>query len=167
MGMKHLTTSASITLLVSALCVSGAFASPMADRVLVIKSQKRLLLLRAGSVLKSYRIALGRKPGAKTCQGDCRTPEGRYVIDRHNSRSRFYKSLHISYPNAVDLSQARKTGHSAGGEVMIHGLPRGFEDLGTLQATRNWTKGCIAVSNREMDEIWQLVADGTPIDIRP
>ncbi|HEY6838715.1 MAG TPA: L,D-transpeptidase family protein, partial [Geobacteraceae bacterium] len=78
-----------------------------------------------------------------------------------------YKALHLSYPNAADLAQARRNGTSPGGDIMIHGLPRGFEDLGEFQASVNWTKGCIALSNTEMDELWQLVPDGTPIDIKP
>lgn len=138
------------------------------DRVVVMKKERRLLLIRNGEVLKSYRVALGKNPvGPKMRQGDRRTPEGSYVVDYRKSRSRFYKALHISYPNASDLAQARKTGVAPGGDIMIHGLPEGYEDLGEFQATVNWTKGCIALSNTEMDELWQLVPDGTPIEIKP
>jgi murein L,D-transpeptidase YafK len=119
-------------------------------------------------VIRSYKVALGRNPlGHKQKAGDCRTPEGNYTIDRHKKDSKFYKSLHISYPNSNDLAAAKKRGHSPGSDIMIHGLPKGFEDLADLHFGRNWTKGCIAVNNTEMDELWQLVANGTPIEIRP
>ncbi len=138
-----------------------------ADKVLIIKSEKLLLLLKDGEILKSYKVALGKKMGPKVRRGDNRTPEGVYFIDRHDISSKFYKSLHISYPNPSDIIRAQKSGHSPGDELAIHGLPKGFEDLGTFQAKRNWTKGCIAVSNEEMDEIWELVTDGTPVKIIP
>lgn len=148
---------------------SAAYASGTvhADKVVVIKDEKLLLLLRDGKILKSYRVSVGRNPGRRVRRGDDRTPEGRYVIDGRNPRSSYYKALHISYPNASDIRNARKFGVSPGGEVLIHGLPSGFEDLGVSHADLNWTRGCIAVSNEEMDEIWQLVADGTPIRIIP
>ena len=147
--------------------VADASGTIQADKVLVVKNEKLLLLLRDGKILKSYRVAIGRKPGRRVRQGDNRTPEGRYVIDGRNPGSSYYKALHISYPNASDVSNARKLGVSPGGEVLIHGLPSGFEDLGPSHADLNWTRGCIAVSNEEMDEIWELVADGTPVRIAP
>lgn len=137
------------------------------DKVVVIKDEKLLLLLHDGKILKSYKVSVGRKPGRRVRRGDNRTPEGNYVIDRRNPNSSFYKSLHISYPSASDIRIARKLGVSTGEEVLIHGLPEGFEDLGPFHAEINWTRGCIAVSNEEMDEIWELVADGTPIKILP
>lgn len=148
---------------------SAAYASGTihADKVVVIKNEKLLLLLHNGEVLKSYKVSVGRKPGRRVRSGDNRTPEGIYVIDRRNPKSSYYKSLHISYPNASDVRIARQLGVSPGGEVAIHGLPSGFEDLGASHAELNWTRGCIAVSNEEMDEIWQLVADGTPVKIVP
>jgi murein L,D-transpeptidase YafK len=138
-----------------------------ADRVVVRKKEGIMLLLKNGETLKSYRVALGREPGPKNRQGDNRTPEGTYVLDSRNSRSRFYRSLHISYPNAADISAARKHCVNPGRDIMIHGLPKGFEDLAEYHTDRNWTKGCIAVSNAELDEIWRLVPNGTPIEIRP
>jgi murein L,D-transpeptidase YafK len=152
---------------VFAYSTAHASGSIHADKVVVIKDEKLLLLLRNGKILKSYKVAIGRNPGRRVRQGDNRTPEGKYVIDRRNPMSSYYKALHISYPNASDIRIARELGVSTGEEVLIHGLPEGFEDLGTSHADLNWTRGCIAVSNEEMDEIWELVADGTPIKILP
>src|SRR5262249_25609436 len=110
------------------------------------------------SILRSYRVALGREPvGHKLCEGDGRTPEGRYVIDGRNPKSRYYLSLHISYPNAEDVARAKAAGIEPGGDIMIHGLRDG-----TLREG-DWTQGCIAVTDEEMDEIWALVPDGTEI----
>ena len=169
--MKKSTVARNLVLgvLLGIFVASVADASGMiqADKVLVVKNEKLLLLLRDGKILKSYRVAIGRKPGRRMRQGDNRTPEGSYVIDGRNPGSIYYKALHISYPNASDVRNARKLGASPGGEVLIHGLPSGFEDLGASHADLNWTRGCIAVSNEEMDEIWELVADGTPVRIVP
>ncbi|RNC72798.1 MAG: hypothetical protein ED859_01615 [Desulfuromonadales bacterium] len=146
----------------------GAASMAGADRVVVIKSERRLMLLKNGEVLKSYEVALGKEPvGHKRRQGDKRTPEGVYVLDRRNAGSRFHRSIHISYPNRDDILNARKQGVAPGGDVMIHGLPKGMEKLEELHTVVNWTNGCIAVTNAEMDEIWRHVPDGTPIEIRP
>ena len=146
----------------------GAFASfPHADKVLVIKSKRVLLLLQNGSILREYQICLGRNPkGRKTRQGDYRTPEGTYVLDSRNPKSSFHLSLHISYPSKTDSLEARRLGVSPGSSIMIHGLPDGItiDDIGGYQ---DWTKGCIAVSNSAIEEIWRLVPDGTPIEIKP
>lgn len=139
-----------------------------ADKVVVIKGERSLLLLRNGEVLKTYKVALGVNPvGPKTRQGDKRTPEGTYHLDRRNARSKFYRSMHISYPNSEDTEKARARGILPGRDIMIHGLPKGYGYLGELHRMNDWTKGCIAVTNSEMDEIWTLVSDGTPIEIRP
>ncbi len=155
--------------LLGLLLSSTAYASSTihADRVVVIKNENRLVLFRNGEILKDYKISIGRNPGRKVRKGDNRTPEGIYIIDRHNPRSSFYKALHISYPNASDVRAARRLGASPGGKVLIHGLPEGFEDFGEAQSSCNWTRGCIAVSNADMDEIWELVPDGTPVEITP
>jgi murein L,D-transpeptidase YafK len=146
----------------------AAAAIPRVERVVIYKSRQTMQLLAGNEVVRSYQVALGRNPlGHKERAGDFRTPEGAYVIDRHKGDSRFYKSLHISYPNSRDLAAAKNRGLAPGGNIMIHGLPKGFEDLADVHYRRNWTKGCIAVNNAEMDEIWQLVADGTPIVIKP
>jgi len=150
------------------LYAGGAFASlAQADKVLVIKSKRVLMLIQNGSILREYQICLGRNPkGRKTRQGDYRTPEGTYILDSRNPKSSFHLSLHISYPNKTDSLEARRLGVSPGNSIMIHGLPEGMtiDDLGGYG---DWTKGCIAVSNTAIEEIWQLVPDGTPIEIIP
>jgi len=143
-------------------------ANAKADRVVVIKSQRILTLMRQGKALKSYKVALGGNPiGPKVERGDHKTPEGNYVLDRRNAKSRFYRSIHISYPDEKDRAHAAKLGVSPGGDVFIHGLPNGFGWLGRIHLERDWTDGCIAVTDEEMDEIWQAVPDGTPIEIKP
>jgi murein L,D-transpeptidase YafK len=125
-------------------------------------------LMHAGQVLKTYKIALGSEPiGPKTRQGDHRTPEGDYVIDRRNVQSQFHRSLHISYPNAADRDHARKLGVSPGGDIFIHGLPNGYGFIGGAHRARDWTDGCVAVTDQEIEEIWKLVDNGTPVEIRP
>ncbi len=138
------------------------------DQVIVIKSQRTLTLLSQGKVLKTYKVALGGAPiGAKEQQGDHKTPEGHYFLDRRNAKSRFYKSIHVSYPDEQDKKRAAQRDVSPGGDIMVHGLPNGFGWLGATHRNMDWTDGCIAVTNAEMDEIWELVADGTPIEIKP
>jgi murein L,D-transpeptidase YafK len=133
-----------------------------ADRVVVRKGRREMMLLRGQSVLRTYRVALGREPvGHKEQEGDGRTPEGRYVIDRRNPKSRYHLALRISYPNAEDAARAGEAGVSPGGDIMIHGLKDGERREG------DWTQGCIAVTDEEMDEIWSLVGDGTEIWIEP
>ena len=135
------------------------------DRVVVDKSERLLALYRGDQVIRTYRVALGRNPlGPKRVQGDGRTPEGRYRIDYRNPKSKFYRALHVSYPNATDVATARRLGASPGGAIMIHGLPNGVAAVGENE---DWTEGCIAVPNEVMDELWTLVADGTPIEIQP
>ena len=146
----------------------GTLASfVQADRVVVVKSKRILILLQNGSVVKTYQICLGRNPvGNKIREGDSRTPEGSYILDFRNPKSNFHLSLHISYPEKEDSVRARQLGVSPGRDIMIHGFPDGFsmDDLGKQ---RDWTKGCIAVSNADIEEIWQLVPNGTPIEILP
>ena len=118
--------------------------------------------------MKVYKVALGGDPvGPKTKQGDHKTPEGVYVLDFRNAHSQFYKSIHISYPSQRDRAVARRKGISPGGDVFVHGLPNGFGAVGAAHRLKDWTDGCIAVTNQEMDEIWQAVPDGTEIEIRP
>ena len=139
-----------------------------ADKVVVIKSKRLLMFLKEGEIFKAYKIALGKQPtGHKTKAGDHRTPEGRYILDSRNSKSKYYLAIHISYPNETDILNAQKRGVAPGGGIMIHGLPQRLDKVGALHGFLDWTNGCIAVTNSEMEEIWQFVPDGTPIEIKP
>ena len=141
---------------------------PAADRIVVHKSQRKLLLMRGDTILRSYKVALGLNPtGQKEREGDFRTPEGRYTLIRRNPRSDFFLSLQVSYPNDSDIRQARKKGWQPGGAIMIHGLPNTLRHEPEYYETRDWTDGCIAVSNADMVEIWLLTPDNTPIEILP
>ena len=125
-------------------------------------------LMSGGRVLKTYKIALGSEPvGPKTWQGDHRTPEGTFVIDRRNAQSQFHRSLHISYPRPEDRERARHLGVSPGGDIFIHGLPNGYGLVGAAHRLRDWTDGCIAVTDQEIEEIWRMVDDGTTVEIHP
>ena len=138
------------------------------DRILIEKSARRLMLISQGEVIKTYKIALGGNPlGPKERQGDNKTPEGVYVIDARNRDSRFHLSLHISYPNERDRDRARELGDSPGGDIMIHGVKNGFSWMGDAHAGVDWTKGCIAVTNEEIEEIARLAPNGTIVEIRP
>lgn len=157
-----------VLLLAPFLFAFGETPGTSVDRVVVYKHERRMVLLSRGKELRSYRVALGGEPiGAKARQGDHRTPEGSYVLDSRNANSHFYKAFHVSYPNSTDIAAARKLGISAGGDIMLHGLPKEYAFVGKAQALHDWTAGCIAVSNEEMDEIWRLVRVGTPIEIKP
>jgi murein L,D-transpeptidase YafK len=140
----------------------------VADRILVEKSVRRLTLLRNGSALKTYRVALGRAPvGAKEYEGDQRTPEGIYSIDFHKPDSDYHLALHVSYPEQRDIDRAAAQGLSAGSDIMIHGLPNGRGWIGRFHRREDWTAGCVAVTDFEVEEIYRAVPDGTPIEIRP
>lgn len=139
-----------------------------ADKIVIEKKERRLTLLSKGEVLKAYRIALGGNPdGPKERQGDNKTPEGVYFIDSRNKDSSYHMSLHISYPNKSDRKRARKLGVSPGGNIMIHGIKNGFSMVGEMHAEFDWTKGCIAVTDEEIEEIERLVPNGTIVEIRP
>lgn len=143
-------------------------ADARADRVIVMKKDRTLTLMNRDKVLKVYKVALGGDPvGPKRMEGDHRTPEGTYILDRRNSKSKYYRSIHISYPSVEDRERAHNLGVSPGGDVMVHGLPNGFGWLGASHRAQDWTDGCIAVTDQEMDEIWNAVPDGTPIEIKP
>jgi murein L,D-transpeptidase YafK len=138
-----------------------------ADHVVVEKSKHTLTLLANGTVLKTYRVSLGKGNGkAKEREGDHETPEGFYVVDSRNARSRFHRALHISYPNDEDRKRATVAGVAPGGEIMIHGIQNGLGWIGSLQRTIDWTDGCVAVTDPEIEEIWNLVPTGTPVEIR-
>lgn len=140
---------------------------PAVDKLLVIKSEQTLHLLRRDEVVKSYRVSLGKNDGPKQYEGDQRTPEGLYWIDWRKESDKFNLSMHISYPNASDLKRAYKLQKPAGNMIMLHGTPTDEEYPEWFFHTLNWTDGCIALPNDDMREVWELVPDHTPIEIRP
>jgi murein L,D-transpeptidase YafK len=141
-------------------------SSIVIDQVFVDKSDRVLKLMSHGKTIRSYHIALGDSPaGHKQQEGDQRTPVGIYTLDYKNENSIAHRSIHISYPNAADKAYAKKLGVSAGGNIMIHGQMNGLGYLAWVNQRRDWTDGCIAVTNDEMDEIMAAVTLGTPIEI--
>lgn len=141
---------------------------PVVDKVVVHKSERRLVLLQRGTVVRTYKVALGLNPiGTKERSGDFRTPEGAYRLVRRNPRSDFFLSMQVSYPNDVDLKHAKRNHWDTGGSIMIHGLPNQLKHDPSYYESRDWTDGCIAVSNSDMLEIWLLVPDNAPIEILP
>lgn len=146
----------------------SAFAGETVDSVVVHKEQRLLQLLQGGSVLREYPISFGGAPvGHKGREGDQKTPEGHYRLDWRNASSGYYKSIHISYPEPADVKAAAAKGVDPGGMIMIHGQRNYFGWLADLTQMFDWTDGCIAVTNAQMDEIWDLVPDNTPIEIKP
>lgn len=151
-------------LLLVAFGMSPARAS--VDLVRVDKSERRMFLLAADRIIREFRVALGANPqGHKEQQGDERTPEGRYILDYVKEDSDFYRAMHISYPSPGDSANAQKRGVSAGGQIMIHGQSNGLERITGFMQLFNWTDGCIALTNSEMDDFLDLVPVGTPIEI--
>jgi murein L,D-transpeptidase YafK len=147
---------------------SAAAAPLLADHVVVHKSQRRMDLLHGKTVLRSYRVALGFNPvGPKQQEGDSRTPEGHYLLTRRNPRSEYFLSIQVSYPNDKDLQRARRLQLTPGGSIMIHGLPNELRREPSYYEQRDWTDGCIAVSDSDMLEIWLMTLPDTPIDILP
>jgi murein L,D-transpeptidase YafK len=139
-----------------------------ADRVLVEKAVRRLTLLQGDTPLKTYRVALGRAPvGPKEQEGDQRTPEGVYLIDFHKEDSDYHRALHVSYPEQRDIDRAAAVGVPPGCDIMIHGIRNGMGWIGAFHRRTDWTAGCIAVTDFEIEEIWRAVPDETPIEIRP
>jgi murein L,D-transpeptidase YafK len=139
-----------------------------ADLVIVRKKDRTLELRRDGRVIEAFPIALGPSPaGPKRKEGDGRTPEGVYTLDWRNSNSQFYRAIHVSYPRGDDQLHARRWGVSPGGLIMLHGLPNGVSAARVGHPWSDWTNGCIAVTNEEMDQIWSMVEDGTTIIIYP
>lgn len=171
--MRFIVLSLSLLMLISSTLFSNAaFSSPMAsakaDLVVVTKSEASMALLRQGKVLKKYRIAMGDNPvGHKLTEGDQRTPEGRYILDYKKSDSAYYRAIHISYPNDEDKLRADALGISPGGQIMIHGENPNSSLSPEEAQMYNWTDGCIAITNAEMDELWRAIDPGTPIEIWP
>jgi len=138
------------------------------DRIVVEKAARQLLIFRDGGRLKTYHIALGRSPiGPKEKEGDMKTPEGIYKIDSRNAQSSFHLALHISYPSADDDARAAERGVSAGFDIMIHGIPNGLGWMGAFHRWKDWTAGCIALTDEEIEELWRVTPDSTTIEIRP
>lgn len=161
-------TLATVTIGVKGAVAGLSFVAEKADRVVVVKHERRLYLMRGSRVLRTYRVALGRYPkGHKLSQGDARTPEGRYTLDYKLVDSAFHRAIHISYPNPNDVSRAQTLGVSPGGQIMIHGMPNEKTERDVGHPSLDWTQGCIAVTNREIEEIWASIEEGTPIEIMP
>ena len=138
------------------------------DRVVVEKAARELSIFRDSRLLKSYRVALGRSPiGPKEKEGDMKTPEGIYKIDNRNAQSSFHLALHISYPSNDDNTRAAERGVSAGFDIMIHGIRNGLGWMGAFHRRKDWTAGCIALTDEEIEELWRVTPDGTTIEIRP
>lgn len=158
-----------VGLMLSLTAVAQETPQPLrADKILIEKSERRMTLLWKGTPVRMYHIALGGAPvGRKQCQGDQKTPEGIYSITGRNRWSSYHRSLRISYPNAEDVANARRLGCSPGGDIMIHGLPNGGRFSQEAHASTDWTLGCIAVTDPEIEEIWKAVPDGTAVEIRP
>lgn len=156
-----------VVLILGMHCATAAVTA-QADKIVIVKSAHIMTLLSRDKVLKTYKIALGSVPvGPKHVEGDHKTPEGNYLIDAKNSHSQFHLSLHISYPSTADQERARNLGARPGGAIMIHGLASSFAFLGPLHRQTDWTDGCVAVTNAEIEEIWKLVPVRTRVEIRP
>lgn len=155
-------------LLVGAVADAATSAELQADKVVVLKGKRELQLWHEDTLLDSFRVALGRQPkGHKRFEGDGKTPEGRYYLRGWKEDSNFYRAMHISYPNATDRARALANGKKPGGAIMLHGLASEIVGWGKDHYLFNWTEGCIALTNEEMDVIWRRVRPGTPIDIMP
>jgi murein L,D-transpeptidase YafK len=138
------------------------------NKLIVLKSERQLLAYADGQLIKTYTIALGRSPdGAKAFEGDKKTPEGNYIINNKNPNSTYHKNLGISYPNSDDVRHAKSLGKPVGGAIKIHGLRNGTGFISKFHRFFDWTLGCIAITDTEMDEIYSAVPVGTPIEIRP
>lgn len=139
-----------------------------ADLILVEKANRKLSVYSSGKVIRTYRVALGRSPiGAKEREGDNRTPEGEYIIDSRLEKSGYHLALHVSYPSPSDVARAKAGEYKPGNGIMIHGMKNGFGWLGSLHTRMDWTRGCIAVTNAEIEELWRLVPNGTRVLIKP
>lgn len=147
---------------------SAMIAPLKIDRVVLLKGERRLVLMAGDYVMRVYNVALGRYPkGHKTRQGDAKTPEGEYTLDFKLEDSAFHRAIRISYPNARDRARAEARGVDPGGKIMIHGLPNDMSANRVGHPSIDWTQGCVAVTNQEIDEIWNMVEIGTPIEIHP
>jgi len=168
-----------VILLIVTACVAGVLvsthhnwdalpANTTIDRILIEKAARKLSIFRDGKTIKTYQVALGRNPtGPKEEEGDMKTPEGIYTIDYRNPNSDYHLALHISYPSPEDAARAAQRGVNAGFDIMIHGLPNGMGWMGALHRRRDWTAGCVALTDEEIEELWRATPDGTTVEIRP
>ena len=148
--------------------VANASDFPVAEKIVIDKTERKLHLMKDGEAFRTFEIALGIRPtGDKESEGDFRTPEGNYLLDTRNPNSDFFLSIHISYPSRQDTQQARAKGLPPGGAIMIHGQPNSPTRSEAYYRTQDWTNGCIAVSNSDMIDIWLMTPDNTPIEILP
>jgi murein L,D-transpeptidase YafK len=166
MMMRSITKCAALLALLPSFLQAGEF--PVADQVIIDKSDRELYLLNNGEIFRTFEIALGIRPeGDKKKEGDFKTPEGRYLLDTRNPHSEYFLSIHVSYPDATDRREAIQKGLQPGGAIMIHGQPNVPSRSETYYRTQDWTNGCVAVSNSDMIDIWLMTGDNTPIEIRP
>ena len=164
---RRVQSCALVLCMIAARSGSGAEPPPPVE-LLIDKSERTLIVFSGSRVARVYSVALGEHPvGPKERRGDGKTPEGRYVIDAKNYVSRFHRALHISYPSPADKARALARGLDPGGNIMIHGIRAGLGWVGSLHRAFDWTDGCIALTDREMDELWKLVPPGTAVEIRP
>ncbi|OYY73727.1 MAG: hypothetical protein B7Y40_07645 [Gammaproteobacteria bacterium 28-57-27] len=160
--MRYL-LAALLLLFAQAVCAESAVTL-----VRVLKSDHKLQLLSGEKLVHEFHVVFGANPkGHKMQEGDERTPEGSYILDYKKSNSAFYRAIHISYPNAKDIASAKSRDVKPGGEIMIHGQKNGLGWLSSISQRFNWTNGCVALPNRDMDVVWALVKEGTPIEILP
>ena len=166
---RSIASALALAMLFSCATLAQPSVTPQkADSVLILKKDHLLELLAGGKVIRTYHVALGTGGLApKQKEGDARTPEGHYIIDTRNGESHYHKALHVSYPNAEDRKRAAQAGVAPGGAIMIHGLPNGKGYIGSAHRLYDWTLGCVAVTDAEIDEIWTMVPVGTPVEIRP
>lgn len=157
-----------VLLATAATASAGDVASPQADRVVIEKAKRTLTVYAGGKRLARFYVALGKQPvGRKLCKGDNRTPEGLYYVSGRKEKSDFHRALRISYPSEVDLDRAREAGCEPGGDIMIHGLKEDWGIANKLHRRTDWTRGCVAVTNEEIEELWALLPDGVVVEIRP
>lgn len=161
--------AAALLMLVSAGAAGSGSPAPQADRIVIEKSERRLTLYAGARALASFFVSLGQAPvGPKRCQGDNRTPEGLYHVAGRKADSEFHRALRLSYPSEADVERARAQGCEPGGDIMIHGLKNEWSrNMGRKHLLRDWTLGCVAVTNEEIERIWVMVPDGVAVEIRP
>ena len=150
--------------------IAATAPSPQAERIFIDKSEHRLDVIAGNKVIASFKAGFGVYPvGPKQRQGDRKTPEGKYVLDYKNPNSAYYRSIHISYPNAADRARARRAGVPTGGDIMIHGQPNDPRVAMAIKLwpSPDWTDGCISLDNADMKKLWEMVKVPTPIEIVP